>query len=510
MKTIALFSALVPLAMLVACDEASPTYDGYEATEAPDGYDNWWDDPENEPDIDRAYSQNGAPRSLPLGSSGVLSTAYATWKGETANDRVGICVSGAGDLNGDGREDIIVGSLYAAGSAANDGLTYMNRAPFSSGNLNLGASKGRYFGATSSKAGQAVSGGGDTNNDGKDDFVIGALQDSTAGTYSGSAYVVLGFTRGQNTLPSGSTQLTGDGPYDRFGQAVDVVEDINGDGYDDVFVSAPEYDVASAGNEGAAYLFYGPISATTAASAANATFVGETAGDNLGTRIKGVGDTDGDGVGDLVIAARYNDTAGNNAGAVYIITSYTENSQNSVADASAKLTGEFEDDQAGNQIAEAGDVNGDGYNDFLVGGLANASTGGAYVVTGPQSGENSLAAADTYFTGQLTGDQFGSALAAADIDGDGTTDIIVGANRQGTDDRGAFYVFLNPAAGHTSAYNADIKVLAAGAGDYLGSWIDVAHDTEFDGTDTLIVGASGRGDGTNLPQKGVVYLFQFP
>ena len=73
----------------------------------------------------------------------------------------------------------------------------------------------------------SVSGGGDTNNDSMDDFVIGALQDSTAGTYSGSAYVVLGFTRGQNTLPSGSTQLTGDGPYDRFGQAVDVVEDVD-------------------------------------------------------------------------------------------------------------------------------------------------------------------------------------------------------------------------------------------------------------------------------------------
>ncbi|MCB9758266.1 MAG: FG-GAP repeat protein [Alphaproteobacteria bacterium] len=499
---------LLTLSALVACETATDDlesgFDGYSAGQDPDGYDNWWDDPANAPDVDRDFTEDGRVRTIPLGSNGVLSTYHAIWKGEDGGDRAGIGVAAAGDVNGDGRGDLLVGSIGSGG----DGITYMNRSPFGTGELNLGASKGRYYGTTGANAGKAIAGGGDVDNNGQDDFIIGASKDATAYTNAGAAYLVSNYTRGKNYLPTGATTLLGDGYYDYFGWAVDVASDLNGDGNSDLLVTAPYWDVSTASQEGATFLFYGPLTADVTAADANAYFVGEASNDLFGTRVLDVGDTDGDGNDDFMVSTRYEDSAGTNAGAVYLFTTWSDG-ENLASSATAKITGEFDDDNAGNQIAAAGDVNGDGFNDFLVGALGNIGTGAAYLVLGPMSGTSSLSSAETYFTGQLSGDQFGSSMIAGDIDGDGTVDVVVGANRQGTDNRGAFYVFMNPGAGNISAFNAEIKVIATAADDYLGSWMDLALDTDFDGTDTLIVGASGRGQG-GLTEKGVAYLFEVP
>ena len=127
------------------------------------------------------------------------------------------------------------------------------------------------------------------------------------------------------------------------------------------------------------------------------------------------------------------------------------------------------------------------------------------LIQGPVSGTSLVnTAAAITFIGNLNGDQFGSGMTAGDVDGDGARDVIISANREGVADNGAVYVFLNPASGTLYAFDADTRIVGTGAGDYLGSWLDFAEDTNRSGTDMIIVGASGRGQTTSEKDKGAV------
>jgi hypothetical protein len=120
------------------------------------------------------------------------------------------------------------------------------------------------------------------------------------------------------------------------------------------------------------------------------------------------------------------------------------------------------------------------------------------------SGESTLEGTYSYkFTGQNDGDQFGSGMLAYDVDGSGDLDIVIGANRQGSGDRGAVYVFLDPTTGTTPAYAADSKIVGMAGGDYFGGGLQVLEDVDASGTDVLAVGSTRRGSA----DKGAVFLF---
>jgi hypothetical protein len=157
-------------------------------------------------------------------------------------------------------------------------------------------------------------------------------------------------------------------------------------------------------------------------------------------------------------------------------------------------------------VSEAGDLDGDGLNDYLVGSLGHNDLGNAYVLQGSVTSGKMGEVAYARFVGQSTGDQFGSGVTSGDISGDGTEDVIVAANRQSSSDRGAVYVFYGPVTGTIASYDADSKLSGVGSNDRFGSWVDVAENTTVDGKNTLMVGASSRGTGN----KGAVYLFQSP
>lgn len=510
-------SLLGSLALLAACGQVDPSTG--ELAPAPQfdaedtegdvvdlGQVTRWDDPDYLPEIDRDFTEDAVPRALPLGSTGAHTVAYSIMKGETADDRAGISLANVGDLNNDGYNDLVIGSVYGATSSG-DGAAYMDRAPFTAGSVNLGSSKGRYYTPTgSAKSLMIVGGGGDTDGDNQDDFMIGANTE-TVGTMSraGAAYLVTAYVRGKQDLTTPATgiyRFTGEKANDQAGTAVDVVGDMNGDGNADVVVTAP-YNDTGAADAGAVYIQFGPVTADVALSAASVKLTGETASDQTGVRAVGVGDTDGDGSADLAIGSRQ---AGSGAGAVYIVTSVTAGTA-SLSTATAKLTGGAAGDNAGNQLNNAGDVNGDGYDDVLVGALNYDAVGAAFLVLGPMSGTSSLDNAETTIIGLSTQDQFGSGLAAGDMDGDGSSDIAVAANRDGVADNGSVYVFLSPASGVLYAFDADTRIVGTGSGDYFGSWMDFVPDTDVRGTDMLVVGASGRGSSGAQADKGAVYLF---
>ncbi len=473
-----------------------------ELTDADMGLD--WDDPDFRPQIDRS-APNGQPISIPLGSSNAYTVAKSELKGEGDNARLGISVRNAGDVNGDGLNDLVAGSL----NNSNDGAAYMNKSKFWLGNLRADGSKGKWYGETgaASKAGEQVGAGGDIDGDGQDDWMIGARAwDDTVETWkvnAGAAYVVYGYHRGTNTLPASEWVIEGDLANEFTGAGVAIAGDLNSDGYDDMLVGANGSDINGT-ESGAVFVFYGPLTSNTSTGSADAAIGGESAGDEVGPRLFNAGDMDGDGVADFAVGVRGEDTNGVDSGAVYIITSTTLPS--TLADADVILRGNQASSEIGSGLRAAGDLDGDGKDDLIVGALGHTQFGSAFVAYGGITSGKLAQLSTAKFYGQLAGDQFGSDVTAGDVDGDGDIDIIVAANRQGSGDRGAVYIFYGPSSGTVSATSADSKIVGVADGDKFGSSIDYVPDTTTTGYHTVAVGASSRGSNN----KGAVYLFKVP
>ncbi|EKD79422.1 MAG: hypothetical protein ACD_41C00079G0002 [uncultured bacterium] len=207
------------------------------------------------------------------------------------------------------------------------------------------------------------------NGDNYDDFLIGASYNEGTGT----AYLVYGqsgaFTA---TNLSSVTKLSGEGSSDRAGAHLSGIGDINGDGYDDFLIGAANNDSAGDG-AGAAYLIYGRATAITSASLTTSAirFTGEATGDQAGIYVGGGGDVNGDGYDDFLIGARLNDDAGADAGAAYVVYGQATNYTTSSLATTSQFTGVTDGELAGEGVDIAGDVNNDGYDDIIVGAAQN-------------------------------------------------------------------------------------------------------------------------------------------
>ena len=262
-------------------------------------------------------------------------------------------------------------------------------------------------------------------------------------------------------LSAVASRIDGDGGQDILGMSVANAGDVNGDGYDDVVVGAPGADLAGDWS-GAAYLFLGSSSGLgfgAASTVADAVLTGDTLGDQLGVSVAGAGDLNGDGFGDLAISAFLDDTSADAAGTVYVF--YGSPSGLASGDASVvadtAINGDGPDDQFGYAPAAAGDVDGDGFGDLVVGqqfdDLNGAASGSAFVYLGSPSGIPSglaTSVADAVLSGDSAGDFFAHTVAAAgDLNGDSLGDLVVGAH--GDDNNGlgsgSAFVFLGSASG---------------------------------------------------------------
>ncbi|MBT3218337.1 MAG: hypothetical protein HN348_04545 [Proteobacteria bacterium] len=433
--------------------------------------------------------------------------------GEVAGDNAGCSISGIGDFNGDGFDDVVVGASQAISKAGAAYLVLGNSAGVSS--ASLWSAQARFSGETAyDRAGTSVSAAGDVNSDGYQDLLIGAPGEGSAEHLAGATYLILGSSSAGSSmdLANANAKLTGEGDYHSSGVSVSAAGDVDGDGFDDVVVGA-----TGANDGGAAYLVLGTKTglADMNLKDAQARFLGEDEFDNAGAAVADGGDVNGDGYGDILVGAPGNNAGGSSAGAAYIILGFPAPKNLNLIQADTKLKGEVYHDQLGFSLSGAGDVNGDGYGDILVGapyadGPGGIWSGTAYLVLGAASGipNMSIAGAEAKMTGETASDHAGDSLASAgDVNGDGFDDLVVGAPfaEAGAYNPGVAYLILGSQLGVviSNLAEADARLAGASALEYAGGSVGSA-DTNGDGYHDLLIGADD--ESTTASDAGAVYI----
>lgn len=392
---------------------------------------------------------------------------------------LGSSVAGAGDLDGDGNEDFILGDPYYSG-----GGYYMGKAVIYFGGQDL--QNARVLNLTNgtqySYFGSSVAAAGDVNGDGYGDVLVGAYGYTVGSTYFiGAAYLYFGGSP-MDSVPD--LEFYGGQYYGEFGYSVAGAGDLDGDGYDDILIGEP-YNSSDGMYRGAAYVYFGGADMD---AAPDLVFHGTDNNDYLGTCVAGAGDLNGDGRPDIVIGAIYSDLGGSSSGEarVYFGGPAMDNSTD------LSLPGHGAGDGFGSAAAAAGDLNGDGSGDLIVGAYLNTSagsyTGAAYVYFGGPSLDG---VADVVLSGEKAMSYFGSSVAGGfDLNQDGYDDIAVGAPQDSTfaayAGRACVY-FGGPSVNLTADVNLSYKSAYAQMGESLAG----ARDLNGDGRSELLVGAPG-------------------
>jgi hypothetical protein len=359
--------------------------------------------------------------------------ADATFLGEAAGDHAGFAVAPAGDLDGDGNDDVLIGAPFSDVGGTSSGAVYVVTGGDLSGTQSLSGATGRLVGVDSGdRVGWSVD---SVNATGGNGIVIGAPTADGAADASGLVYVVEGSRALSTTnVTDANLTLVGQESGERAGTAVAGVGDVDDDGSPDLLVGAPGTSQAE-NSTGTAYLLANVTdrSGTIALSNATAEFEGTDGGDQAGFAVAG-GDVNGDGVDDLVVGAPTASVGDADDGAVYIVHGNASlQGTVALADADVVLGGEGPNDRAGWSVAVPGDVNADGAADVLVGAPYNdsshANAGAGYLLYGTRLGQTqSLESAPAKFVGEGEGDLAGLSVAGAgDVDGDGSSDLLVGA-----------------------------------------------------------------------------------
>ncbi len=438
-----------------------------------------------------------------------LATTGIKLVGEDSGDNAGRRVAFAGDVNADGYDDLLVGAIGADEGGDLAGVAYLVLGPVSV-DASLSAAAARFIGEEAGDyAGYSVVSAGDVDADGYSDILIGAPFNDRGGDLSGAVYLVSGPVTGDLDLSAADLILTGEAEGDRAGYPVASAGDVNADGYDDLLIGAC-YDDDAGVDAGAVHLLYGPVTSGADLSSSDAKLIGEAAHDYAGVSVASAGDVDADGFSDMIVGAQDEDEGGSSAGAAYIVYGPVSGDLD-LGVAGIKLVGEDASDSAGLSVASAGDVNGDGFDDVLIGapeGPATGSGGGAaYLVYGPVTADLDLSAADAEFVGEYSFDYAGQCVSSAgDGDGDGFDDLVIGANGHddGGNNAGAAYVLYGPISGDVELRNADVKFIGGSDSDYVGSYVAGGADLDGDGNHDVLVGAPGYDDsGASI---GAVYV----
>ncbi|UYV13921.1 MAG: integrin alpha [Phycisphaera sp.] len=483
-------------------------------------------------------------------------------EGVSTGDLSGSSVAAAGDLNGDGIDDFVIGALRASRfPAGDDGNAYVifgrqasagNPFPAGVRLADLDGSDGfRILGADSEgELGSSVAAAGDLNGDGISDLIVGAPKYGRPSTHTGAAYVIFG----RDSL-SGATfpesidlaglgvdvgfRLQGADGFNFAGASVAGAGDINGDGFDDVIVGAPRAYLSPGGVDytGISYVVLGRDTSVSGSfpavvmldeldGADGFGIVGVEQSERSGHSVSSAGDFNGDGIGDVIIGAIFaghSTRYGFNFGASYVVFGRDTAAAGAfpailnLADLDGANGVRFEGvdhaDLSGTSVADAGDVNGDGVDDVIIGATGvqrdGRSFGSSFVVfgrdtavTGPFAAIEQLSDLDglTGFRLDAGGDDRYSGTSvsgAGDINGDGVDDVLVGAIPPGspgscsiifgrkTSDAGPF-----PEA--ISLTNLDgtngFRFSRTDGSDYVGASVAAAGDVNGDGQEDIIVG----------------------
>ena len=485
-----------------------------------------------------------------------------SWTAEAnlVNSYMGFSVSTAGDVNGDGFSDVIVGSWGFTNDQTSEGRAFVYHG--SAGGLSVTPNWTAEANQANARFAYSVSTAGDVNGDGFDDVIVGAAQFSNGEAGEGKAFVYLGSASGLSSTPSWTAE--GNQAFAEFGASVSTAGDVNGDGFDEVIVGSQFFDNGQDG-EGGAFVYHGSASGLSVTP--NWTAEGNEIGIQFGCSVSAAGDVNGDGFGDVVVGALVYSNGQTNEGRVLAYHGSPSglrsthswnpesNQQNayfgvSVAgagdvngdgyadvivgaqgytngqsaegrafvyhgssDGLAPLpswTGEInvQDASLGHSVATAGDVNGDGYADVIVGAMnvtnGQFAEGQAIVYVGSSFGLQTF----PYWTSesnQASANYGISVATAGDVNGDGFSDVMVGAWRydSGQPDEGRAFVYHGSGGG----LMAILQWAVEGEQDQasLGFSVATAGDVNGDGYSDVIVGAQGYDNGQNDEGRALVY-----
>ncbi|NUM43834.1 MAG: FG-GAP repeat protein [Anaerolineales bacterium] len=434
----------------------------------------------------------------PINIVSLTTTPNWTAESDLPYAKFGRSVATAGDVNGDGYDDVIIGASEYDNGQPGEGRAFVFHGSA------VGLSVTPNWTAESNQAfayfGTSVSTAGDINADGYADVIVGAYTfDNSSPTNEGQAFAYYGSAAGLSTTPNwtGESDQTG-----FFGLSVDTAGDVNGDGYDDVIIGAPYFDNGQV-NEGRAFLYYG--SAAGLSATANWSVETNNVQAYFGSSVGTAGDVNGDGFADVIVSAYQYSNGQYNEGRAFVY-------HGSATGLSLIPNWTAEGDQFnaifGSSAGTAGDVNGDGYADVIVGASnfdnGQGASGRAFVYHGSAAGlstnANWTAQSDEVFASFAS-----SSGTAGDVNGDGYDDVIIGSpnyshNQAG---EGRAYVYEGSANGllALASWTTESDKIGALFGFSVGTAGDVNNDNYAD----IIVGAMHYDNGQ--PYEGRVFVY---
>jgi hypothetical protein len=439
-------------------------------------------------DEGRAWVHHGGPDGL---------GTFATWStsGGQALAFWGWAVGSAGDVNGDGYSDVYaVASNFDNGQADEGKVWVYHGGP-------AGASQNpAWSGETNQVAAEIASAAcaGDVNGDGYSDFIFGSYRFDGGQNDEGRTWLHLGSPSGLSPFASWTSEPDQASAW--FGVSVASAGDVNGDGFGDVIVGADGWDNGQS-SEGRAWLYLGSSGGLGGPAWS---IEGEQEGASLGYTVGTAGDVNGDGFSDVLIGLPQYDRGQLNEGVVWVFHGSDAGLPGSPT---RVLEANHPDASFGSAVASAGDVNGDAYSDVIIGSDqydgGQTNEGRAYVFHGGPSG---LAAAFAWSTeSDQANAQLGRAVSTAgDLNGDGYSDVVVGAPRYdtvGVDD-GRIWVYQ----GSPTGLGAPVRSIWVGqAGALFGFGVGTAGDVNGDGFSDVIFGAPGYNVAFN--DDGGVWIF---
>lgn len=431
-----------------------------------------------------------------------VENAYVKFIGEEAYDAwFGIGLGAGGDANADGYPDLVIGMPASDMDSYISGTVYVLLGPdFGSGPVDLSTAAAKMVGTPYGQAGYDLSFVGDTNGDGLDDILVGAQggSDSTSDA-PGHVYLILGPVTGDVDLEHADATFTGEGVVD--GQwpwiASDTGEavgsgDVNGDGYQDLLIGAPFYNSST----GVAYILHGPVRGRLDVSDVDVR-VTDLSEDYIGTSMYSPGDTDGDGLDDVLVSGLR--VAGPDYGFVLLYTD-PPSGELEASDADARISA------TSYAQRQPFDLNQDGYMDIWGDDPSQADGavegGAAYILLSPVTGAVDIhQQAVSRFIGTETwgGTDRGC---GADFNGDGQLDAAVPTGSKYVEPN-EVHIFLGPLSGTWTLPQSDF-VIQGNQGDGIGDPVN-AGDLDGDGRDDLLI--RGVGDADGGIDAGAVWLF---
>lgn len=453
---------------------------------------------------------------------------------------LGYSVSYAGDVNGDGIDDVIVGAPkktfdahhQEVGAAfiifgRNGALPDLESINYLDGTNGFAV----YGNRVNDEVGYSVSHAGDINGDGFSDVLIGAPGvDGFGAAGSGQVFAIFGSDAGfpavvdlQSLDGSNGFVIQGNAMQDYLGSSVAYAGDVNGDGIDDVIVGAPNADTDQVANGGEVYVIFGSTSGfpdvlfITDLDGSNGFAIeSEDESDIFGVSVASAGDVNGDGISDVLIGATGAANAnGDHVGATYVIygaPEFASSFEVSSLDGTNgyKILGTSMFDEFGHSVSAIGDVNGDDVDDFIVGCPRCRPTGGNfysgtafvfYGTKGPVASSVDATAANVVISAQDSFDGLGEDVSSAgDVNGDGIPDILIGSGRSvGDKNNAAVYVLY----GSSSDLTPSIAVQDLDESSSIGMTIPM-YDADFSGKNNRIMSVAFAGDLNNDGMTDVI------